>query len=294
MNLLEQMLRIRTVELEIAARYPQGKMRTPVHLSVGQEAVAVGVCAALTEDDLAVSTHRSHAHYLAKGGDLTAMLCELYGKAGGCSGGYGGSMHLVDRSVGFMGSTSIVGGTIPIGVGLAFAKKLRKEPGIVVVFHGDGAVEQGVWHESMNFASLHNLPVLFICENNKFSCYTHIDERQPRRSLWRLARGHGVAGAQINSPDPEAIKRMAASCREVVAQDGPFFLEVMTCRFLEHCGPNSDDDLKYRDEGQLAYWRQIDPIKNMIPSDEMQKEIHAAFACAEAAGDPELVDMYAD
>lgn len=290
MTLLEKMLRIRTIELEIAMRYPEGKMRTPVHLSVGQEAPAVGVCAALQPGDQVVSTHRSHAHYLAMGGDLKAMLCELYGKRGGCSGGHGGSMHLVDRSVGFMGSTSIVGGTIPIGVGLAFAKKMRKESGIVVVFHGDGACEQGVWHESLNFASLHKLPVLFVCENNGFSCNTHISERQPDRTIIRMAQGHGLQVLWTNTMYPEVIASMAANLRSVVLADGPCFLEVQTCRMLEHCGPNMDD----RDPEMLRHWQMNDPLQSFAPTAEMLEEITAAFKAAEADEYSEPVGMYAD
>jgi TPP-dependent pyruvate/acetoin dehydrogenase alpha subunit len=294
MNLIERMLRIRTIEQEIAARYPQGKMRTPVHLSVGQEAAAVGVCAALWPVDQAVSTHRSHAHYLAMGGDLTAMLCELYGKAGGCSGAHGGSMHLVDRSVGFMGSTSIVGGTIPIGVGLAWAKKLRKEMGIVIVFHGDAACEQGVWHESVNFASLHALPVLFVCENNQYSCFTHINERQPRRPITQLAQAHGLRIAKTNSSDPNEIYKMAKSLREVAAQDGPVFFEIANCRYLEHCGPFNDDHLNYRDISAVNYWKASDPLNGMTPSPDVLQEIAQAFRLAESAPDPEHVSVYAE
>lgn len=294
MNLLEKMLRIRTIEQEIAARYPEGQMRTPVHLSVGQEAAAVGVCAALEPGDQAVSTHRSHAHYLAMGGDLKAMLCELYGKAGGCSGAHGGSMHLVDRSVGFMGSTSIVGGTIPIGVGLAWAKKMRNQPGVVVVFHGDAATEQGVWHESLNFASLHKLPVMFVCENNNYSCFTHISDRQPPRPIYNLALAHRLITAATSSNDPESIRHMAAHLRQTCLQDGPVFLEIETCRYLEHCGPNSDDNLNYRSVEVVNRWRQKDLLNGMTPSREMLKEISDAFAAAETAPLPKFVSAYAE
>jgi len=292
MNLLNQMLRIRTIELEIARRYHEGKMRTPVHLSVGQEAAAVGICAALKIRDQAVSTHRSHAHYLAMGGSLNAMIAELHGKDTGCSGGMGGSMHLVDRTCGFMGSTSIVGGTIPAGVGLAWAKKLRKEPGIVVVFHGDAAVEQGVWHESVNFASLHKLPVLFACENNSLSCFTHIAERQPPRPLVNLAQAHGLRVLKTNSQSPDEIASMAKSLRASVEADGPAFFEIITDRYLEHCGPNNDDHLIYRDVSKLARWKESDPLNGLESPEQVLEEVRQAFICAENATSPVGVGMY--
>ena len=294
MSLLEQMLRIRTIELEISRRYPEGKMRTPTHLSVGQEAAAVGVCSVLKPGDQVVSTHRAHAHYLAMGGSLNALIAELYGRATGCSGGMGGSMHLVDRSVGFMGSTSIVGGTIPIGVGLAWAKKLRKEPGIVVVFHGDAAVEEGVWHESANFASLHKLPVLFVCENNSYSCYTHISERQPDRPLTRLAQGHRLGLYSTNSRDPYKIAGIARQVRAAVESKGPIFLEIKTDRYLEHCGPNGDDHLNYRDVKMLERIKQDDPIKGIEPGTDLLGGVRKAFELAEASPNPVQVPVYAN
>jgi pyruvate dehydrogenase E1 component alpha subunit len=177
--LLHEMIRIRFVEEEIARRYGENKMRCPVHLSVGQEAVAVAAGKALRVDDMAVSGHRAHAHYLGKGGNLTAMLAELMGKASGCSGGKGGSMHLIDESVGFMGSTAIVAGTVPVGVGLAYGMKLAATDQVACVFLGDAVAETGVFYESLNFAALKSLPVLFVCENNLYSVYTPLHKRQP-------------------------------------------------------------------------------------------------------------------
>src|SRR5689334_37007 len=167
-KLLFDMLRIRAVEESIAARYSEQKMRCPTHLSVGQEGVSAAIGAVLRHTDLAVSGHRAHAHYLAKGGDLKAMIAEIYGKATGCSRGKGGSMHLVDESVGFMGSTAIVGGTVPVGVGLAYPMKLKRSDQITCIFLGDAVVETGVFFESVNFAVLKKLPVLFLCENNLY------------------------------------------------------------------------------------------------------------------------------
>lgn len=281
-ELLLKALRIRMIEEEIARRYPEGQIRTPVHLSIGQECAAVGVASALTNQDLMVSSHRSHAHYLAKGGDLKRMIAEIYGLDEGCSRGYGGSMHLVDRSVGFAGSTSIVGGTIPVGVGLGWAEKLKGSKNISVVNIGDAAIEEGVFHESANFASLHKLPVLFVCENNKYSCYTHILDRQPNRSLAKIAYAHDLEYRKANG---SKLEQVAAATEEVVAEIrkglGPVFLEIDTYRFVEHCGPNSDDHLEYRDPLEVAEYKKKDPIyKHKFPKsmvDVIQKEIDDVF-----------------
>ena len=188
-DLQHAMFRIRLVEEAIANRYGEEKMRCPVHLAIGQEAIAVGVCKNLTNEDLVLSTHRAHAHFLAKGGSLRSMIAEIYGKVTGCSKGMGGSMHLIDKSVGFMGSTAIVGNTIPVAVGLALAFKIKRSPSISCAFFGDGAVEEGAFYESVNFAVLHKLPMLFICENNLYSVYSGLDVRQPNsRKLYRMVK----------------------------------------------------------------------------------------------------------
>lgn len=270
--MFREMLRIRMIEEEIARRYPEGKMRTPVHLSIGQEAAAVGVCKALGPHDQCVSSHRSHAHYLAKGGSLKAMIAELYGKDTGCARGHGGSMHLIDRSVGFMGSTSIVSGTIPVGIGLAWAKKLRGEPGRVIIFHGDAAVEEGVWHESVNFAVLHKLPVVFVCENNGHSCYTPIELRQPNRSISDLADVHGLNCFENDGDVNEILEDTKSALRMT-----PAFIEIHVERYYEHCGPTQE--VKYPPTEQ-------DP--------EIMAEIEEAFKFAEESPWPEAVGMYAD
>lgn len=286
-DLMYEMLRIRRIEEEIAKRYSEQEMRCPVHLSIGQEAPAVGVCAALTNDDLMVSTHRAHAHYLAKGGSLKGLICELYGKKDGCSGGHGGSMHLVDWSCGFAGSTSIVGGTIPLGVGLAFSKKLKGESGIVVVCIGDAAVEEGVFHESANFASLHGLQVLFAIENNQYSCYTHIYNRQPRRELELIARAHGIlSSTSCLGLDPLIVKSKTDQVRcEMIKHKQPGFIEIHTSRTLEHCGPNNDDHLKYRDQNYVDRFNNLDALKSHKNADldliHINEEIDEAFEFAE-------------
>ncbi|SVC97414.1 uncharacterized protein METZ01_LOCUS350268, partial [marine metagenome] len=193
-NLLFDMIRVRMVEETIAAKYSEQEMRCPVHLSVGQEATAVGVCSVLGDEDFAFSAHRSHAHYLAKGGDLKAMLSELYGRKDGCCRGKGGSMHLIDRSCGFMGAVPILASSIPIGVGAAFGSVLKKSPKVSVVFFGDGALEEGAFTESLNFAILKHLPVIFVCENNLYSVFSHVSSRRPTyREIYEVVEGYGIA-----------------------------------------------------------------------------------------------------
>ncbi|MCA3265814.1 MAG: thiamine pyrophosphate-dependent dehydrogenase E1 component subunit alpha [Azospirillum sp.] len=301
------MLRIRNVELAIAARYPEQRMRCPVHLSVGQEAVAVGVCENLKARDKAVSTHRCHAHYLAKGGRLAPMLAEIYGKATGCCGGRGGSMHLFDDDVGMLLSLPIVASSIPIGVGAGLAFAQRAEPGIAVVFLGDASLEEGVWHESANFAARHRLPVLFVCENNLFSVYTHLKDRQPDRPLTRLAEAHAIPARQIDGNDVEAVAAAAAKfVRAARAGEGPGFLQVDTYRWLEHCGPNYDNDIGYRTEAEYLEWRAKCPVETyarrlretgaLTPAFEAEceagihAEIDAAFRFAEDSPFPDSRD----
>jgi pyruvate dehydrogenase E1 component alpha subunit len=293
-NLYLKMLRIRRVEEGIARRYSEQQMRCPVHLSIGQEACAVGVAETLQKGDFMVSTHRSHAHYLAKGGRLTGLLCELYGKADGCAKGQGGSMHLVDWSAGFAGSTSIVGGTIPVGVGLAFAQRLKGEPGITVVCIGDAAIEEGVFHESANFASLHRLPVLFVSENNLYSCYTHLHDRQPKRNLTDIAHGHGMKFLSMDGNDVFGIQSEAKGLVDSVRRgDGPVFLELKTYRYLEHCGPNNDDNLAYRPTDELKNWRDQDPLLVTRKQLETRKEWSADFeAQCEATVSKEVSDAF--
>src|SRR3989338_9607744 len=184
LSLYRKLLLIRQTEEKIAEKYQEREMRCPVHLSIGQEAVAVGVCDNLKKEDIVYSNHRCHAHYLAKGGNLNRMIAEIYGKETGCAKGRGGSMHLIDLAAGFGGATPIVGNSVPIAVGAAFSNKLKGDKNIAVVFLGDGSTEEGVFHESLNFAILKKLPVLFVCENNLFSVYTNLSERQPKRQIY--------------------------------------------------------------------------------------------------------------
>lgn len=264
-DLFFSMLRIRSIEERIASLYSEQRMRCPVHLSIGQEAVAVGVCAALRITDYAMSGHRSHAHYLAKGGSLNAMMAELYGKADGCTGGKGGSMHLVDLEAGFVGAVPIVGSTIPIAVGTALASQMEGSDRVTVAFFGEGATEEGVFHESMNFASLKKLPVIFVCENNFFSVYSPMSVRQPaHREVFEQARGHGVPTEQADGNDVRHVHKLTSKAVERARRgDGPTFLEFKTYRWREHCGPNYDNDIGYRAVEEFESWRVLDPIERL-------------------------------
>ncbi len=262
-SILSTMLKIRMVEEAIAEQYKNQKMRCPTHLSIGQEAPPSILSALLTHDDQVVSTHRAHAHYLAKGGNLNAFIAELHGKASGCSGGMGGSMHLIDKAVGFMGSTAIVGGTIPIGVGLALAKQIKQERGLVVIYIGDGAIEEGVFYEAANFSVVRNLPVLFVCENNRYSVYSSLDCRQPQdRKIYELAASIGLQSWHGDGNDISNTFQLCSDAVEhIKLNNGPAFIELDTYRWREHCGPNYDDHLEYRPAEEIAYWKSKDPIK---------------------------------
>jgi len=262
-KIYSKMIRIRMIEQRIASLYQEQEMRCPVHLSIGQEAVATGVCSQLKNNDIVLSAHRAHAHYLAKGGNLKQMLCELYGKENGCVMGKGGSMHLADLAAGFYPAVPIVGSTIPIGVGVALANKMKKNSNITCIFLGDGSTEEGVFHESLDFASLKNLNILFICENNFYSVYSPMNVRQfEKRSALKLARSHGLQGNHGDgSSVMEVIKKTKNGINYINKNNKPYFLEFQTYRFIEHCGPNNDDNLKYRKKSEIDKWLKKDPIK---------------------------------
>src|SRR2546421_9627 len=216
---------IRRAEEEIARAYPSDKIKSPVHLSIGQESVSVGVCAALRPCDIVYGTYRGHALYLARGGDLRAMIAELYGRATGCTGGKGGSMHLIAPECGMMGTSAVVGTTIANAVGHAYAQRYRRQDGIVASFFGDGATEEGVFAESLNFAVLKRLPVLFVCENNQYAIHTHQSRRQGTPAICERARAHGMPAEQLDGND---LFGLIDRAREVVAAvrtgGGPTFL----------------------------------------------------------------------
>lgn len=265
LSMYKSMLRIRIVEEALADLYPDQEMRCPIHLSIGQEAVSVGVCEALDSDDYVIGAHRSHGQYLARGGDLISMVAELYGKVTGCSGGKGGSMHLIDLKVGFLGTAPIVGSTIAIGTGAAFGIQMRGENGAVVAFFGDGAVEQGSFYESLNFASLKKLPIVFVCENNLYSVYSPMSVRQPPgRSISEMASAIGVSARRGDGNDVEQVFEMATEAvQRARGGGGPAFLEFSTYRYREHAGPDYDQHLGYRSEAEFQRWRDLCPVESL-------------------------------
>lgn len=309
-DLFRSMLRIRMVEEAIAERYSEQKMRCPTHLCIGQEAVCVGSCSQLNADDFVVGTHRSHGHYLARGGSLNAMIAEIYGKVTGCSAGKGGSMHLIDRSVNFMGSTAIVGNTIPVGVGLGLSIALKGSGQVSCVFLGDGAIEEGVFYESVNFAVVRKLPVLFLCENNLYSVYSPLRVRQPPgRAIHQMVAGMGLPSQACDGNDVVDVTGTVADLLQSIRQDGgPRFVEFSTYRWREHCGPNYDNDLGYRRSEEFEEWRRRDPVtvlesklskSGAVDSDDLSRirsdlknEIDAAFKFAETSAFPGGDELY--
>lgn len=308
-KLFYETLRIRLIEEAIADRYKEQEMRCPVHLSIGQEAVATGVCHCLEPSDLMMSTHRAHAHYLAKGGSLKAMMAEIYGKKAGCCGGRGGSMHLVDLSKNMIGSTPIVGGSFPVAIGLAFASHLKKENKITVIFLGEAMTEEGVFAEGINFAALKNLPIFFVCETNLYSVYSPMEVRQPpKRDICKIVEAHGISARKGDGNRIDEVLNLSKEAIEAIhAGKGPQFIELSTYRFREHCGPNYDIQLGYRTQEELEYWESKCPIQyfknkllseNLITESELltieediRKEIDEAFDYARQAPYPEKQDL---
>ena len=312
LSLYFQMLRIRLVEEKIAELYSEQQMRCPVHLCIGQEAIAAGVCVNLLKKDYLFSSHRSHGHYLAKGGDLKQMLAEIYGKLTGCSKGKGGSMHLVDLSVGVLGTTPIVAGIIPIATGAAFGTKMKGEDNVTVAFFGDAATEEGVFFESLNFASLKKLPVLFVCENNFFSVYSPLSVRQPKeRDNLSLMNSLGIKADKGDGNDVLEVYKLARKAVTHIRKGrGPYYLEFETYRLREHCGPNFDNDLGYRSKKDFLKWEKKCPIglfeKKLIKDrvlnltqianfkQNIQAEINDAVSFAKNSPYPKSEEMLSD
>jgi TPP-dependent pyruvate/acetoin dehydrogenase alpha subunit len=304
-RLYRSLYRIRRIEEAFARVYPTDKIKSPVHLSIGQEAVSVGVCAALRADDVVFGTYRGHALYLAKGGDMKAMAAELYGKATGCTKGKGGSMHLISTEAGMMGASAVVGTTIANAIGYAYALQHQKRDAIVVSFFGDGGTEEGVFPESLNFAALKRLPILFVCENNGYAIHTCQQRRQGKPDICARAQAYGIPAERIEHNDVLYLfERTRALTAKVRAGGGPHFLEVMTYRWREHVGPNNDFHLGYRAEEEAAPWVENDQVKrleSMISSqkcqeiqEEVEAEVEAALAFAEESPEPELAELYTD
>lgn len=265
-KLHQLMCRIRFVENRIAIGRKEGLIGGPVHLSVGQEAIPSALSLYLNSDDAVYGAHRSHSHVLALGGDVYKLFCEVLGKIDGLSGGLGGSMHLTDPSCGFMGSVPIVAATVPLAVGSALAMTLKKKNNIAVSYLGDGAMEEGVVHEALNFASQFSLPVLFVVENNLYSSHMHISQRQPGTSMARFADANCISSAVF---DGNNAALMADQMRDIIndmrRNHKPFFMEAFTYRWYGHVDWRDDIDVGvFRSKAELNAWKERrDPIKRI-------------------------------
>ncbi|MEZ4751296.1 MAG: thiamine pyrophosphate-dependent dehydrogenase E1 component subunit alpha [Bdellovibrionota bacterium] len=304
-ELYRRMLRIRRVEEAIVEHYPKQQMRCPVHLSIGQEAAPAALSLDLGDSDRVYSSHRCHAHYLAKLGSTNRMIAELLGKTGGCSKGKGGSMHLVDVERGMMGSSALVSGSIPLAVGSAFSFKLSKQDRLSIAYFGDGGSEEGILYECLNFAALKKLPVIFACENNNYATYSPQKARQNDCEIYKRGEAFGVPGKKVDGYDLPAV--LEAS-REAVARarkgEGPTLLEFSTCRWFDHVGPAEDYEVGYRTKEEVDAWKARCPLAwaaKQLPAEtvaaieiEIKKEIEAAFTFADCSPLPVVSDMFED
>jgi TPP-dependent pyruvate/acetoin dehydrogenase alpha subunit len=264
------------------------------------------VCEALRPSDVVFGTYRSHALYLAKGGDLKAMIAELYGKVTGCARGKGGSMHLIDTSANVLGTSAVVGTTIGNAIGYAYAMKYQRSSTVVASFFGDGAVDEGVFHESLNFAALKALPLIFVCENNSYAIHTHQRLRQRKLNITERAAVYGIPSERIEDNDVLVIHEKIGAAVHALRQGspGPYFFECLTYRWKEHVGPNEDYALGYRTRDEAEPWIRTDQVKRMaglVPESERQQteseiesEIRDAFAFAEESAAPDKAELFTD
>ncbi len=306
-DLYTQMLLIRRFEEQSSRLYTQGKISGFLHLYIGEEAIAVGAMSALRDDDYVITHYRDHGHALARGLDPKKVMAELMGKVTGTSGGKGGSMHLFDVSKGFMGGHAIVGGQMPLAVGLALAVKYKQQDRAVVCFFGDGAVNEGEFHESLNLASLWQLPVIFFLENNLYGMGTHVDRtRAGGRDIYMAADAYKIPAAQIDGMDVVAVREQTvAAVKRVRSEGGPVFIEAMAYRFRGH---SMADAQAYRDRGEIQEWQARDPIetfKKLVVDDgliseedlesidrEVDATIEESVAFADESPEPTLEALY--
>ena len=284
------------------ANLSEAKVRGPLHLSTGQEAVAAGVCIHLAREDLLTSTHRGHGHTLAKGASMERTMCELFGRATGFNGGKGGSMHIADFSVGMLGANGVVAAGIPIAVGAAHALKIQNKHAVVACFFGDGAVNRGPFLEGLNWAAIHALPVLFVCEDNRWSATTATEAMTAGEGALARAGAIGVAGEEVDGNDVRAVDAAAGRLiAEIRAGKGPRFLHAITYRFKGHV---SVDPASYRDGEEVARALEDDPLKRAAPAlppaelarihRQAEDEVRAALAAASAAPWPQPAAAYTD
>ncbi|MDP4266724.1 MAG: thiamine pyrophosphate-dependent dehydrogenase E1 component subunit alpha [Bacteroidota bacterium] len=261
------MVKIRYVEESFIEPIAKGLIRCPVHLYTGQEAIATGLGASLSKEDYIFGNHRSHGHYIAKGGDITELIAEVYCRKDGCSRGRGGSMHIISPENGVMGIVPIVAGTISLATGAALSSKIRNDKRVTVSFFGDGATGEGVLYESMNFASLKKLPIIFVCENNLYSTHLPIDEIRTNRRIYEIAGPLGIKAERVNGNDVIEVYRKAQLAVEYCREgNGPYFIEYLTYRQRGHVGP--DDNVQgthtdIRPKNEIEEWLLNDPIIKM-------------------------------
>lgn len=307
--LFRTMLKIRLFEEKIVEIYPGQEIRCPVHLYIGQEAVAAGVCLGLKKEDYVFSNHRCHGHCIAKGMNLGSIMAELFGRKTGCSKGRGGSPHLVDLEHNILGTSAIVGGGIAHAVGTALASSMRKESRVSVAFFGDGAVDTGSFHECLNFAALKRLPVVFVCENNFYATHSHILARQPADNIYKRAGGYSIAGFRVDGNDALAVHRLAkAAVERARKMEGPTLLECRTYRWMGHVSPSLDIHFGYRSQDELDLWIKRCPIKrfrkfllqkDVVPVSKMEeiksqisREVKDALDFARRSPFPEAEELY--
>lgn len=304
-RIYRSLFRIRHAEEEIARIYPSDKIKSPIHLSIGQEFVAVGICDVLKPQDIVSGTYRGHAVYLAKGGNMNALMAELYGKRTGCAAGKGGSMHLIEPAHNVLGTSAVVGTTVPIALGHALAVKRRGEGRVVAAFLGDGATEEGAFYESLNFAALKTLPVLFVCENNGYAIHQPIEKRWASPDLCRRVETFGLRTSRVDNGDIFALRQ--AAC-EAVARirtgGGPEFIECLAYRWYEHVGPEQDFAAGYRSRKEADGWirnDQVARVATMLAAPEREqieqdisREVATAVEFAETSPPPEPSELYAN
>ena len=303
----KNMLLIRRFEEQCGRLYMEQKIKGFLHLYIGEEAIATGAISGLRDDDYIITHYRDHGHALARGLDVGAVMAELMGKATGCSGGKGGSMHLFDFSKGFMGGHAIVGAHLPIAVGLAFAIKQQKRDSVVLCFFGDGAVNQGEFHEAMNLSSVWNLPVLFVLENNLYGMGSHVSRTHAAGSdMYKIAESYNMGTLQVDGMDVIEVRHHVDKALEHLRKgEGPLFLEAKTYRFRGH---SMADPSAYRESSEVVQWQEKDPIDNLAKlaiqydifkeSDlekidkEIQETVDDAIAFADQSDEPDMADLH--
>lgn len=292
-ELLRQMIRIRRFEERCVQLYSAEKIRGFLHLYIGEEAVAAGLLGQIGAGDAVVSTYREHGHALARGIPMAALMSEMFGRASGCSGGRGGSMHLFDAGRRFFGGNAIVGGGLPLAVGLALADAMRNRPAVTVCLFGDGAAAEGEFHECLNLAALWRLPILFACENNRYAMGTALHREHAVTDLALRAAGYGLAAWPVDGMDPEAVATATQrAVQSIRGGSGPCFLELLTYRFRAHSLYDAD---RYRDKAEIEHWKKRDPIPALSAELRASGALdEPSLADLEAAVDAELDDAIAE